>query len=156
LAISIFRTSPTPTLFDQLVIDIGAIRKEHTGKDVPVLVLAIGLNPDFLPISEFRGNLLDLPPVGLVFLSTVDAATTDTFSALVVQDLNGVTVDRSATLPENSAPETIVGMSMAASSRKWCHVQGQSRHTMATNCHRDARRSGIGVSWLAGHPSGRQ
>ncbi len=62
---------------------------------MPVLVLAISLNPDFLPINEFRGTLLDLPPVGLVFLSTVDAAATDTFSALVVQDLNGVTVDRS-------------------------------------------------------------
>jgi hypothetical protein len=40
-AISIFSIPPAPTLFDQLVIDVGAIRQKHIGKGATALVLAI-------------------------------------------------------------------------------------------------------------------
>ena len=43
---------PAPAVFDQRVIDVGAIGQEHIGKGAPVLVVAVGLERDFLPEDE--------------------------------------------------------------------------------------------------------
>ena len=39
---------PAPRVFDQLLIDMGAIEQEHAGNGAPVLVLAVGLERNFL------------------------------------------------------------------------------------------------------------
>jgi hypothetical protein len=40
---------PTPAVFDQGVIDVGAIGQEHIGKGALVLVEAVRLERDFFP-----------------------------------------------------------------------------------------------------------
>jgi hypothetical protein len=75
------------------VIDVGPIEQTHIGKGAPVFVLAVGLKRDFLSKGELRGGLLGSRTVGLALLGAVDAAESDTFSAVVVQDLDGVAVE---------------------------------------------------------------
>jgi hypothetical protein len=38
---------PTSAVFDQGVIDVGAIEQEHIGKDAPVLIKAVSQEGDF-------------------------------------------------------------------------------------------------------------
>jgi hypothetical protein len=40
---------PAPDVFEQRVIDVGAIRQDHISKGAPVLVVAVGLDGDFFP-----------------------------------------------------------------------------------------------------------
>lgn len=40
---------PTPTVFDQRVVDVGAIQQKDVCKGAPVLVLAVGLEDDISP-----------------------------------------------------------------------------------------------------------
>ncbi len=74
------------------MIDVGSVRQEYIGDDALILVLAIGLKCDFLPEHELRCRLLRSRAVGLAFLRAVDAAEPDTFSAVVVQNFDGVAV----------------------------------------------------------------
>ena len=53
---------PAPAVFDQRVIDVGAIRQEHIGKGAPVLVEAVRLERDFFPKGELRGGVLGSLP----------------------------------------------------------------------------------------------
>jgi len=58
----------------------------------PVLVLPVGLERDFLAKDKFRRSLLGLLSVGLALLGAVDAIESDAFSAIVVQDFDGVQI----------------------------------------------------------------
>jgi len=40
---------PAPAVFDECVVDIGAIKEEHISQGAPVLVVAVGLKRDFSP-----------------------------------------------------------------------------------------------------------
>ena len=40
---------PTPAIFDERVIDVGAIQQEHISKGAPVLVLSVGLEDYIFP-----------------------------------------------------------------------------------------------------------
>ena len=40
---------PTPAIFDERVIDVGAIQQEHISKGAPVLVLSVGLGDYIFP-----------------------------------------------------------------------------------------------------------
>ena len=46
---SILPIPPAPTVFDQRVVDVGAIEQKHVSKGAPVLVLAVGLKDDIFP-----------------------------------------------------------------------------------------------------------
>ena len=51
--ISAFDTSTAaPAVFDQRVVDVGAIGEEHIGKGAPILVLAECLQSDFLSVDQ--------------------------------------------------------------------------------------------------------
>lgn len=50
------------------------------------------LDGDYFPESKFRGGLLGSLPECLTLLRAVDAAETDTFRTLVVQDFEGIAV----------------------------------------------------------------
>src|SRR5262249_36590213 len=77
---------PAPAIFDECVIDVGAIPQNHIGECSPVLVLAVSLEDDIFP-EGYRGrSLLRSRAEGLTFLRTVDAAEADTFSMVTVQD----------------------------------------------------------------------
>ena len=54
---------PAPAVFDQRIVDVGAIRQEHIGKGTPVFVEALRLEGDFFPIGE--GRTLSPNPVRL-------------------------------------------------------------------------------------------
>ena len=82
-----------PTVFDQLMIDVGAIRQKHIGKGAPILVLAMGLARDLLPIDESSRGLPGLFAEGLAFLRAIDAAEADAFGFVFVQDFDGVAVE---------------------------------------------------------------
>ena len=41
--------APAPAVFDECVIDVGAIKQEHVSKGASVLVLAVGLEDDIFP-----------------------------------------------------------------------------------------------------------
>ena len=43
---------PAPAIFHQFMVDVGAIRQEHIGNGAPVLVEAVSLKRDFLPIDQ--------------------------------------------------------------------------------------------------------
>ena len=74
-------------------MEVHAIRQEHICKGARVLVVAVRLDGDFFPEGEGRGSVLGLLAVGLAFLRAVDAAETDTFSMVAVQDFDGVAVE---------------------------------------------------------------
>jgi hypothetical protein len=61
------------------------------------------LEHDVFPESDVGDGVLGLLAIGLAFLWTVDAAEPDTFSALVVEDFDGVAVDYPTTFPLKSA-----------------------------------------------------
>ena len=84
---------PTPAVLDQRVIDVGAIGQDHVSNSKRVLVMAVGLDCDFLPKGEGRGCLLGTLAVGLAFLYAVDAVETDPFGVDVVQDFDGVAIE---------------------------------------------------------------
>jgi len=74
------------------VIDVGAVQQENISKCTPVLVEAVRQERDILPECEVRGGLLGSLAESLAFLRAVDAVESDTFSAVVVQDFDGVAV----------------------------------------------------------------
>jgi hypothetical protein len=78
---------------DEFLIDVGPIGQDHVSKGAPVLVLAKGLKRDFPPKGEVRGRVLGSLAVGLTLLWAVNAAETDTFRTLVVQNFEGVAVE---------------------------------------------------------------
>ena len=89
----IFPILPTPALLYEFLIDVHSIQQEHVSKGARVLVLAVGLDGDLFPKGEGRGSVLGVVAVGLALLRAVDAAQTDTFMVLVVQDFDGVAVN---------------------------------------------------------------
>jgi hypothetical protein len=52
LPIHILPIPPTPTVFDQRVVDVGAIHREHISKGAPILVLAVGIERDIFPEDQ--------------------------------------------------------------------------------------------------------
>lgn len=84
---------PTPTVFDQLVIDVSAIGHAHIREGASVIVLAVGLDDDILPEDERRHRMLRSVTEGLAFFRTIDAAQADAFRAGVVQDCEGIALE---------------------------------------------------------------
>ena len=84
---------PAPALLDQRVIDVGTIGQDHVSDGVLVLVVAVGLDRDFLAKGEVRGSLLRSPAERLAFLGAVDPTQADAFRVLVVQNFEGVAVE---------------------------------------------------------------
>ena len=96
------------------MIDVRAIRQEHIGQGALVLVIAVGLDGDLFPEGEGRGGVLGVVPERLAFLRAVNAAKTDAFSVVAVQDFDGVAVEGgddgvggSHTLKRQAAPFVI-------------------------------------------------
>lgn len=52
LPIHILPIPPTPTVFDQRVVDVSAIHQEHISKGAPILVLAVGIERDIFPEDQ--------------------------------------------------------------------------------------------------------
>jgi len=69
------------------------IGQDHVSKGACVLVVAVGLDGHVLPKGEVRGGVLGVVAVGLALLRTVNTAEADTFSAVVVQDFEGIAVE---------------------------------------------------------------
>ena len=84
---------PTPAVFDERVIDVGATGEEHIDKRAPVLVEAVSLKRHVLTKDQLRSGLLRSLAVGLVILRAVNPAEPDTLGVLVVQDFDGVTIN---------------------------------------------------------------
>ena len=61
------------------LIDVGIIGQDHIPNGARVLVLAVGLDRDFLPKGEVRGRVLGLLAVGLALLQAVDATRHGTY-----------------------------------------------------------------------------
>ena len=84
---------PTPAVYDQCVVDICAIQQKHISKSAPVLVEAVSLERHVLTKDQLRSGLLRSLAVGLVILRAVNPAEPDTLGVLVVQDVDGVTIN---------------------------------------------------------------
>jgi len=56
---------PAPALLDVFLIDVHAIGQDHVSKGACVLVLAVGLDGDFLPEGEVSDGVLGLLADGL-------------------------------------------------------------------------------------------
>lgn len=66
--------------------------EDHVSNGALVLVVAVGLDGDFLAKGEVRGGLLSILSIRLALFRAVDATQTDTFREVVVQDFEGVAV----------------------------------------------------------------
>ena len=73
--------------------DVGSIREECIGHRAPVLVLAVGLERDFLAEDPLRSGLLGSRAVGLALLWAVNAVQSNAFGPVVVQDFDGVAIE---------------------------------------------------------------
>jgi hypothetical protein len=60
-----FRYHRAPALLDVFLIDVHAIGQDHVSKGACVLVLAVGLDGDFLPEGEVSDGVLGLLADGL-------------------------------------------------------------------------------------------
>ena len=77
---------PPAAVFDQRVIDVGAIGQEYLRKGALVVVLAECLEGDCLSKDSLRSGLLRSIAVSLALLWAVDAVEADTFRVVIVQD----------------------------------------------------------------------
>ena len=71
------------------MIDVAAVGQKYIGKGAPVLVEAVSLEGNLFSEDKLRRRLFRSLAVGLSLLRAVDAAETDTFRMLVVQDFEG-------------------------------------------------------------------
>jgi hypothetical protein len=62
---------PAPAALDEFLIQAHAIGQDHVSKDTLVLVVAMGLEHDFLSEYKFRRGLLRSFTVGLAFLQSM-------------------------------------------------------------------------------------
>jgi|SRR5215469_4695694 len=90
---SILPVPPAPALFGQLVVDVASIREECIGHRAPVLVLAVGLERDFLAESPLRSGWLGSLAVGSALLWAVNAVQSNALGSVVVQDVDGVAIE---------------------------------------------------------------
>jgi hypothetical protein len=60
---------PAPAVFDQRVIDVGAIGQDHVSNGALVLVEAIGLKCDFFPEGEVSDGVLGSPKTSPPFFN---------------------------------------------------------------------------------------
>jgi hypothetical protein len=74
------------------VIHVRSIGQHHIPDGARVLVVAVRLQCDLLAEDQLRGGLFGSFAERLAFLRAGDPAETDTFRALVAQDLDGVAV----------------------------------------------------------------
>lgn len=79
-----FRYHQHPAVFDQGVIDVGAIEETHIGKGAPIFVEAVGLKGHVLAIDQCGSGLLRSLAIGLPFLGAIDAAEEDAFREVAV------------------------------------------------------------------------
>jgi len=84
---------PAPAFFDQSMIDVSPIGQDYVSKGALVLVVAVGLDGNFIPKGENANGVLGILAVGLAFLRAVAAVEMEAFSVLVVQDVEGVAVE---------------------------------------------------------------
>jgi hypothetical protein len=70
-------------------------RRNTSAKGALVLVVAVRLDGDVLSEGEVRSGVLRVLAVGLALLRTIDAAQTDAFSMVAIQDFEGVAVEGS-------------------------------------------------------------
>jgi hypothetical protein len=105
----VFPIPPAPAVFDQRVIDVGAIGQTHIGKGTSKLVAAVRLEEDFFPKHHRGGRLLGLMAVGLALLRAVDAAQADAFRVSGVEDFEGIAVED----PDDEAREVSHGSGRA-------------------------------------------
>jgi hypothetical protein len=59
--------TPAPAIFDQCVIDVGAVGEGHVSYGVPVLVVAVGLERNVFPKGEGKGGVLGMLTISLAF-----------------------------------------------------------------------------------------
>ncbi|HSQ90622.1 MAG TPA: hypothetical protein VLM19_00440 [Nitrospiraceae bacterium] len=69
-----------------------SIGQTHLGQDASRPIAPVGLEENFFSKHHFRGRLLGLMAIRLPLLRTVDAAQTDAFGVLLVQDVKGIAV----------------------------------------------------------------
>lgn len=72
------------------MVDVGSIGQKHISDGVTILVLAASLECNFFSEDQLRRGMLCIVAVCLPLLRTVDAAEADAFSAMAVQDFEGV------------------------------------------------------------------
>ena len=104
---------------------------------------------------EVKCHMLGSLAERLTFLRAVDPAQADNFSVVVVQDFEGVAVN----YPGYSSGEVSSTNSSwdehGCQQQELCPMRDHDRCTVATDCHRVARRSGIGAWLRAPHLSDR-
>ena len=85
-------------------------------------------------------GLFRLRAVRLAFLRVVDAAETDAFRMLVVQDFDGIALDDpNYSSGEGGGPDKSWDQ-QGCQQQELCPVGDHDRRKVATNCHRVARR----------------
>lgn len=72
------------------MVDVGAIRQEYIGQSALVLIVAVGLERDFLSKDQCRRSLFGSLAVGLAILRAVDAMEADAFRSPTMQDLDSI------------------------------------------------------------------
>jgi len=74
--------------------DVGAIQQQHIGNRASILVMAEYLERHLCTEHKLRRSLFRVVPVDLAILRAVDAAETDAFRLSIVQEFDGVVVEK--------------------------------------------------------------